>query len=186
MEASTPQPLRRVSHIAQDFIFYARSRAGPGVVVSICSENETNSTPSTRKVSSARSRWLTDRANRSNFQTTTASNQIFRPTPPGGERPRGVPSPSCERGLKPQAHNEISSNGNSMENVSTSEHFRAAKSPKERLDEILGGYAGFVERYDAGDPETVAAVAAVGSPEERARAKEAYVHAIKVWREYRE
>jgi len=62
----------------------------------------------------------------------------------------------------------------------------APKSPKVRLDDILEGYAEFLRRFDAGDPDAVAAVTAVGSPEERADAKEAYVAALSVWREYRE
>jgi len=46
-----------------------------GCVVLSCSEKETNSMPWTLKLSRALSRWLTDRAKRSNFQTTTASNR---------------------------------------------------------------------------------------------------------------
>ncbi|MGB7173219.1 MAG: hypothetical protein WBD23_06675, partial [Candidatus Acidiferrales bacterium] len=42
-----------------------------GVVVSICSDSETNATPSELKVSKARSKWETERANLSNFQHTT-------------------------------------------------------------------------------------------------------------------
>ena len=45
-----------------------------GVLVSICSLRVTKAMPSALKVSSARSRWDTERANLSNFQTTTASN----------------------------------------------------------------------------------------------------------------
>jgi hypothetical protein len=44
---------------------------------------------------------------------------------------------------KPQPRNEISSSGKGMENVSTNEHVRVAKSPKERLDEILYRCADF-------------------------------------------
>ena len=44
-----------------------------GVEVSTCSDSETNSMPRERKVSSARSRCETERAKRSNRQTTTAS-----------------------------------------------------------------------------------------------------------------
>src|SRR5258707_1799221 len=62
----------------------------------------------------------------------------------------------------------------------------AAKSPKVRLDDILEGYAGFLRGFEAGDPDAMAAVAVVGSPEERADAKDAYASALKVWREYRE
>jgi len=46
-----------------------------GVLVSTCSESETSSMPRARKVSRARSRWDTERAKRSNFQTTTASKR---------------------------------------------------------------------------------------------------------------
>ena len=46
-----------------------------GVLVSICSENETNSMPWALNDSRARSRWLTERAKRSNFQTTTQSKR---------------------------------------------------------------------------------------------------------------
>ena len=60
------------------------------------------------------------------------------------------------------------------------------KTPKERLDEILEGCASFMARYEAGDPDALAQVAAAGSPGANARAREAYAEAIKVWREYRE
>jgi hypothetical protein len=46
-----------------------------GVEVSTCSDRLTNSIPRDLKVSSARRRWETERANRSNVQTTTASNR---------------------------------------------------------------------------------------------------------------
>ena len=65
-----------------------------------------------------------------------------------------------------------------MENMSSDEHLRAAKSPKERLDGILAGYAALVEAYNAGDPDVVAQVAAAGRPEANARAKEAYADAV--------
>jgi len=45
------------------------------LLVSIFSDSETNSIPSARRVSSALGRWETDRANRSNFQTTTTSKR---------------------------------------------------------------------------------------------------------------
>jgi hypothetical protein len=47
------------------------------VGVSTCSERETNSMPRDRNSSKARKRWETDRANRSNFQTTTASKRLL-------------------------------------------------------------------------------------------------------------
>ena len=42
---------------------------------------------------------------------------------------------------KPQPHNENSSSGKNLEEHGKCEHFQAAKSPKERLDEILYGCA---------------------------------------------
>jgi hypothetical protein len=47
-----------------------------GVDVSNCSDRLTNSIPSALNVSKARRRWLTDRANRSNLQQTTASKRL--------------------------------------------------------------------------------------------------------------
>jgi len=52
-----------------------RSIFGAGVLVSICSQRLTNSIPNALKVSSARSRWETERAKRSKRQTTTASKR---------------------------------------------------------------------------------------------------------------
>jgi predicted DNA-binding transcriptional regulator AlpA len=43
------------------------------------------------------------------------------------------------------------------------------KTPKERLDAILVGYADFIEPCNAGDSEALARVAAVDTPEEKAR-----------------
>jgi excisionase family DNA binding protein len=83
---------------------------------------------------------------------------------------------------KPATPNQVSGDG--AEWVQTLPN--AAKSPKGRLDDILEGYADFLRRFEAGDPDAVAAVAAVRSPEERADAKEAYAAALRVWREYRE
>jgi hypothetical protein len=83
---------------------------------------------------------------------------------------------------KPATPNRVS--GDAAEWVQTLPN--AAKSPKARLDDILEGYADFLRRFEAGDPDAVAAVAAVGSPEERADAKEAYAAALRAWREYRE
>jgi hypothetical protein len=40
-----------------------------------------------------------------------------------------------------------------------------------------------LRRFEAGDPDAVAAVAAVGSPKERADSKEAHVAALRAWRE---
>jgi hypothetical protein len=56
---------------------------------------------------------------------------------------------------------------------------------QERIQAIVAGSTSFSERYYAGDPEAVAAYNAVGSPEERQRAKEAYASAIEVWRNWR-
>jgi len=46
-----------------------------GVEVSICSDRLTKSIPRAWNVSSARSKWDTLRAKRSNFETTAASNR---------------------------------------------------------------------------------------------------------------
>lgn len=48
-----------------------------GVLVSTCSESDTNSIPSDRNSSRARSKCETERQNRSNFQQTIASNLRF-------------------------------------------------------------------------------------------------------------
>jgi len=83
---------------------------------------------------------------------------------------------------KPATPNQVSADGAEWGQTLPN----AAKSPKARLDDILEGYADFLRRFEAGDPDAVAAVAAAGSPEERADAKEAYAAALGAWREYRE
>ena len=93
---------------------------------------------------------------------------------------------------KPETATGISSSGKSAEHLCQIRHISDAgehseiTDPKERLDAILAGSVDFLRRFETGDPDAVAAVAAVGSPEERANAKEAYTHAIEVWKEYRE
>jgi hypothetical protein len=94
--------------------------------------------------------------------------------------------PSQISAPKPDTANPVS--GESTKACETEQNGAglAAKSPKERLDDLLEGYADFLAAYEAGDPDVLAQVAAAGSPEANTRAKEADGHANKVWREYRE
>ena len=105
---------------------------------------------------------------------------------PSAEIGRLLDAPTEQTELKPDTANSVSGDSTKACETEQNDADLTAKTPKERLDEILAGYADFVAAYTAGDPDALAAVAAVGSPDECARAREAYAHAIRVWREYRE
>lgn len=84
---------------------------------------------------------------------------------------------------KPDTANSVSGESTKASETEQNGAGLTAKSPGERLDDLLKGYVDFLAAYEAGDPDVLAQVAAAGRPEANARAKEACDHAIKFRRE---